>query len=106
MRITIVIIALIGLMSMAMDAVQEVGKTPDHALLSSNASLQDFTAAAVALDVGAAEKKNQNQGPVHLMEIKGVSVLGTLVLIGVALAGLIGAPQRKTQKSRARRSIT
>lgn len=106
MRITIVIIALIGLMSMAMDAVQDVGKTPDHALLSSNASLQDFTVAAVALDVDAAEKKNQDQGPVHLMEIKGVSELATLVLIGVALAGLIGAPQRKTQKSKARRGIT
>lgn len=106
MRITIVIITLIGLMSMAMDAVQDVGKIPDHALLSSNASLQDSTAATVAVDVDAAEKRNQNQGPVHLMEIKEVSILGTLVLIGVALAGLIGAPQRKTQKSRARRSIT
>jgi hypothetical protein len=40
------------------------------------------------------------------MEIKGVSELGTLVLLGVALAGLIWAPQRKTQKSRARRGIT
>lgn len=106
MRITIVIIALIGLTSLVMDTVQEGWTGPNHALVSNHASFQDFTGASVALDADVAEKKNQDQGPVHLMEIKGVSELGTLVLIGVALAGLIGAPQRKTQKSRARRGIT
>lgn len=106
MRSTIVIIALIGLMSLMMDAVQEAGTAPDHALLSSHTSIQDFTVAATTLDTDTAETASRNQGPAHLMEIKGVSELGTLVLLGVALAGLIWAPQRKTQKSRARRGIT
>ena len=106
MRSTIVIIALIGLMSLMMDAVQEAGTVPDHALLSSHTSIQDFTVAATTLDTDTAETASRNQGPAHLMEIKGVSELGTLVLLGVALAGLIGAPQRRTQKSRARRGIT
>ena len=106
MRITIVIIALIGLMSLMMDAVQEAGTAPDHALSSNHTSMQDFAVAAATLDTDIAEMGSENQGPVHLMEIKGVSELGTLLLIGVALAGLIGAPQRRAQKSRARRGIT
>lgn len=106
MRITIVIIALIGLMSLVMDAVQETRAAPDHALLSSHVSVEDFNVAAVAPDANDVEKGSQNQAPAHLTEIKGVSELGTLVLIGVALAGLIGAPQRRTQKSRTRRGIT
>ncbi|KIO48434.1 hypothetical protein [Nitrosospira sp. NpAV] len=106
MRSTIVIIALIGLMSLMMDAVQEAGTAPVHALPSSETSIQDFTVAATTLDTDAVEKGSRNQGPAHLMEIKGVSELGTLLLLGVALSGLIWAPQRKTQKSRVRRGIT
>lgn len=101
MRITIVIVALISFMSLAMDMTQEVEKRPDHALLSSQ--LMDSTDVAVTLD--AEEIKGRDQNPAHLTDVKWVSELGSLLLIGVALAGFITAPQRKAREARNERRI-
>lgn len=101
MRITIVIVALISLMSVAMDMTREVEQRPDNALLSSQ--LTDSTIAAVTLD--AEEIKGRDQSPTHLTDVKWVSELGSLLLIGVALSGFITAPQRKVRKARNERRI-
>ncbi len=101
MRITIVIVALIGLISVAMDMTREVENRPSDALLSSQ--FADSAVAAVTLD--AEEIKGRDKSPTHLTDVKWVSELGSILLIGVALAGFITAPQRKIRKARNERRI-
>jgi hypothetical protein len=101
MRTAIVIVALIGLMSIAMDMTSESGKMPDRTLISSQFS--DSAVATATLDV--VEMQDRDPNPAHAMEGRWISELGSLILIGVALAGLVTAPQRKARR-RSERGIT
>ena len=102
MRTTIVIIAIAGLLSIALDRAHEVDPVPGGMLLSSPLSESMIPAVEeVALNAG------ENNGAIpHLKDIQAVADLGSLLLIGVALAGLIGAPKRENRKARAARRIT
>lgn len=101
MRTTIVIVVLIGLMSIAMDMTSENGKMLDPALTSSQFS---DSAAAPTIALDTVEMKDRDPNYVHAMDGR-ISELGSLILIGVALAGLVTAPQRKARR-RSERGIT
>lgn len=112
MRTAIVIVALIGLMSIAMDMTSESGKMPDRTLTSSQfydsaaattITTTTITTTTIALDT--MEMKDRDPNSVHAMDGRWISELGSLILIGVALAGLVTAPQRKARR-RSERSIT
>lgn len=103
MRITIVIVALIGLLSMAMDTTREVEMKPDNAWLSSQ--VVDSTIAAASLDAEQVKAPARDHNPAHLTDVRWLSELGSFVLIGVALVGFITAPQRKIRNARSKRHI-
>ena len=52
------------------------------------------------------ESKGAGYGVVHLEDIQAIADLGSLLLIGMALAGLIAAPRRESRKTRAAGRIT
>jgi hypothetical protein len=58
----------------------------------------------IALETG--EGHAAGHGAAHLKDIQAVADLGSLLLIGVALGGLIAAPRRESRKARAFRRIT
>jgi hypothetical protein len=89
-------------MSIAMDMTSESGKTADRTLTASQFS--DSAATAITLDT-TVEMKDRDPDPPHVMDGKWISELGSLILIGVALASLVTAPQRKARR-RSERGIT
>jgi hypothetical protein len=107
MRTTIVIVALIGLMSIAMDMTSESGTMPDRTLIASQfsdlAAATTITTTSIALDT--VEMKDHDPNPAHPMDGRWISELGSLILIGVALGGLVTATQRKARR-RSERGIT
>ena len=105
MRTTIVIIAIAGLLSIALDRAHEVDPVPGGMLLSSPLS-ESMIPAVEEVALNAGENDGADRSIPHLKDIQAVADLGSLLLIGVALAGLIGAPKRENRKARAARRIT
>jgi hypothetical protein len=105
MRATIVIMAIIGLLSIVLDRVHEAGPAGNAMALSGSVSESGIPAVeAIALETE--ESDGTGHGVVHLKDIQAIADLGSLLLIGVALAGLVAAPRRESRKARAARRIT
>jgi hypothetical protein len=105
MRNTIVIMAIIGLSSIALDRVHETDVAGDAMVLSGVVSESMIPAVeAVAPETG--ESGSTSHGVAHLKDIQAIADLGSLLLIGVALGGLVAGSRRESRKARAARRIT
>jgi hypothetical protein len=105
MRTTIVIMAIIGLISILSDRMHEAEPAANIIALSGPVSDPVISAVEdIALETG--ESNGAGHGVAHLKDIQAVADLGSLLLIGVALGGLIAAPRRESRKARASRRIT
>jgi hypothetical protein len=105
MRATIVILAIVGLSSFVLDRVYEAEPAGNVAALSipmfeSVVSIDED----IALETGTSH--GAGQSVTHLKDIQAIADLGSLLLIGVALAGLIAGPRRESRKARTARRIT
>ncbi len=100
MRTTIVIMAIIGLISIVSDRMHEAEPGANIMALSDPviSAVED-----IALETG---ESNGASHVAHLKDIQAVADLGSLLLIGVALGGLIAAPRRESRKARAAQRIT
>jgi hypothetical protein len=97
--------AIIGLLSIVLDRVHEAEPVGNALVLSGSVSESVIPAAgAVALEME--ESEGTGHGVVHLKDIQAIADLGSLLLIGVALAGLVAGPRRESRKARAARRIT
>lgn len=105
MRTTIVIMAIIGLLSIVLDRVHETDPAGSTMALSGSVS-ESVIPAVEAVVLETEESGGTAHGVVHLKDIQAIADLGSLLLIGVALAGLIAAPRRESRKARAARRIT
>jgi hypothetical protein len=105
MRTTIVIMAIIGLLSIVLDRVHETEPVGNAMALSGSVSERVIPVAEpIALETE--ESEVAGHGIVHLKDIQAIADLGSLLLIGVALAGLVAGPRRESRKARAARRIT
>jgi hypothetical protein len=105
MRTTIVIMAIIGLLSIVLDRVHEAEPTGNAMALSSSVS-EPVIPVAEPVALETEESEGTGHGVVHLKDIQAIADLGSLLLIGVALAGLVAGPRRESRKARAARRIT
>lgn len=105
MRTTIVIMAIIGLISIVSDRMHEA--EPGANIMALSGSVSDPVIFAVEdIALKTEEINGAGHGVAHLKDIQVIADLGSLLLIGVALGGLIAAPRRESRKARAARRIT
>ena len=105
MRTTILIMAIIGLISIVSDRLHEAAPGANLTALSGPVSGPViFAVEDIVLEAG--EINGAGHGVAHLKDIQAIADLGSLLLIGVALGGAIAAPRRESRKARAARRIT
>ncbi|HVW64374.1 MAG TPA: hypothetical protein VHB01_05105 [Nitrosospira sp.] len=105
MRATIVILAIMGLSSFLLDKVHEAEPAENAVALSVLIS-EPAVSADEDVTLKTGESNGGGQSVAHLKDIPAVADLGSLLLIGVALAGLVAAPRRENRKARNTRRIT
>jgi hypothetical protein len=97
--------AIIGLLSIVLDRVHEAEPAGNAMVLSGSVS-ESVIPAAEVIALETEESDGTGDGVVHLKDIQAIADLGSLLLIGVALAGLLAAPRRESREARAARRIT